>query len=141
MTSYQFDSFTTDNNYVTLFKTTCCGITYGVPRKHMINRDRINFVNYGRNFNVVLGFCSILTLGFSFMVNEQEFKELLYFASFYIIIYALYQYITSKLVICVGNAYFTSAWCCTDHETLLEWYRQQEMIPTISVNTNYRPIV
>jgi len=141
MSSYQFDSFTTDNNYVTLFKTTCCGLTCGIPRKHVIHRDRINFINYGRYFNVVLGLFSILTLFFCLIVKEQDFKQLLYFVSFCIIVYAVFQYITSKLVICVGNVYFTSNWCCTDHETLLEWYRQQEMIPTVSGNTNYGRIV
>ena len=80
--TYQFDSFTTDTNYLTLFKTTCCGITCGVPRKHVIHKDRINFINYGRSFNFGLGFCSVLSLILGIILNEQELKEILYFISF-----------------------------------------------------------
>ena len=54
MSSYEFDSFQTDNNYLTLYKSTCCGINYGNPRKHVIHRDAINFITYGRYFNGIL---------------------------------------------------------------------------------------
>jgi hypothetical protein len=53
-------------------------------------------------------------------------EENLYFASFWIGFYSLLNYANSSMIICAGNVYFTSS-CCTDHENLLEWFRQQEM--------------
>ncbi len=136
--SYQFDSFTTDNTYLTLFKTTCCGFTCGIPRKQVIHRDRINFINYGRYLNYVSVFFSALSLFLAMVSKNGDTKDTLYLVSFCIISYTAYQYFASKLVICVGNVYFTSNWCCTNHESLIDWYRQQEMVNGTS---NYERIV
>jgi hypothetical protein len=123
MTSYDFDSFQTDTNYLTLYKSTCCGITYGIPRKHVIHRDMINFITYGRYFNGFLAVFSILMFILGFILNE----EALYFASGSVFFYTVSKYITSNMVICCGNVYFTSS-CCTNHENLIDWYRQQELV-------------
>jgi hypothetical protein len=122
MTSYEFDSFQTDNNYLTLYKSTCCGITYGNPRKHVIHRDAINFITYGRYFNGILALFGVFLLGFGLLMREEN----LYFVSFWIGFYSVLNYANSSMIICAGNIYFTSS-CCTDHENLLEWFRQQEM--------------
>jgi len=129
MASYVFDSYQTDNNYLTLYKTTFCGITYGNPRKHVIHRDMINFITYGRYFNGFLGIISIMVCMIGFFFDQNIF----YVGSLCIFSYAISQYITSNMVICAGNVYFMSS-CFTNQEKLINWYLQQELVHINSEN-------
>jgi hypothetical protein len=121
MTSYEFDSFQADSRYLTLYKSTFCGITCGSPRKYLLQKDNISFIVYGRYLNgFLLVFSGYLAL-FGFIFRQQQF----YFASFIIVCYSLYMYFNSELVICCGNLYFTST-CCMNHEILLDWFQGKE---------------
>jgi hypothetical protein len=121
MTSYEFDSFQADTNYLTLYKSTFCGITCGTARKYLIQKHNINFIIHGRYFNKPLAVFAGLLFFFGIIARQQDF----YFASFVLTCYCLYMYINSNLVISSGNVYFTST-CCTNHENLLEWFNGKE---------------
>lgn len=118
MTSYIFDSFETDKDYLTLYRSTCCGITCGTPRKHIIPKDMISFITYGRYFNTLVVFFGACLLLFGLAFKESEVAV----ASIPIFFYSIFRYISSSMVICAGNVWFTST-CCSEHENLLEWFR------------------